>query len=414
VIGIADESRVTTGNENYNPQLDSSIPLRRENIGVMDSYSSYVEAFGPFGDRVWLNTAHQGPLPRVAIEAAKIALEQKTRPHLIRDEDFFEVPTQLRTVLGKLTGATPQDIILGNSTTYGLDLLANGMQWKRGDEVLLVDGDFPADVFPWLILRNQGVTVRFIEAPAEGIQPHVLASEISPRTRLFCTSWVNSFTGYAIDVNGIGQICRNNHVIFVLNASQGLGPRVLDIGATAVDAVTCCGFKWLCGPYATGFCWLTPELRESLTPRHAYWLAMQAGKPLDSMHDYSLRTDLGARAWDMFCTANFLNFVPWTAAIEYLLQAGPANIVAYDEQLVSQFLEGLDEDRFQLISPRARPQQSTLIVLRPRKAEDARAWHTRLFMAGFDVALREGNLRISPHLHNTSADILNLVKTLSA
>jgi len=128
---------------------------------------------------------------------------------------------------------------------------------------------------------------------------------------LFCTSWVNSFTGCTIDVVGIGQICRNNRVIFVLNAAQGLGARVLDVRASAVDAVTCRGFKWLCGPYATGFCWLVPTLRESLTPRHAYWLTMQAGKSLDNMRDYSLRTDLGARAWDVFCTANFFNFVPW-------------------------------------------------------------------------------------------------------
>ena len=81
-----------------------------------------------------------------------------------------------------------------------------------------------------------------------------------------------------------------------------------------MDAITCCGYKWLCGPYATGFCWLTPALRNSLITHHAYWLAMPAGKPLDKMRDYAPRTDLGARAWDIFCTANFFNFVPWTAA----------------------------------------------------------------------------------------------------
>jgi hypothetical protein len=73
---------------------------------------------------------------------------------LLRDEDFFEVPKRLRAALGKLIGAAPEDIILGNSTSYGLDLLANGTQWRRGDEALVVDGDFPADIFPWLILRN--------------------------------------------------------------------------------------------------------------------------------------------------------------------------------------------------------------------------------------------------------------------
>jgi len=107
---------------------------------------------------------------------------------------FFEVPRRLKAALGKLIGAAPEDIILGNSTSYGLDLLANGMQWRRGDEVLVVDGGFPADIFPWLILRNQGVTVRFLQARAGQVDRQQLALAISPQTRLFCTSWVNSFS----------------------------------------------------------------------------------------------------------------------------------------------------------------------------------------------------------------------------
>ena len=141
---------------------------------------------------------------------------------------------------------------------------------------------------------------------------------------------------------------------------------------------------------------------------------MQAGKPLDQMRDYTLRNDLGARAWDVFCTANFLNFVPWTAAIEYLLRAGPANIARYDEGLVTRFLQSLDEDRFEVISPRTGLPRSTLIVVRPRKGGDAGAWHERLSRAGFDVALREGNLRISAHLHNSHEDIANLVRALAS
>jgi cysteine desulfurase/selenocysteine lyase len=222
----------------------------------------------------------------------------------------------------------------------------------------------------------------------------------------------NSFNGCAIDLVGIGQVCRDNNVLFVLNAAQGLGARVLDLQASPMDAVTCCGFKWLCGPYATGFCWLTPALRESLMSRHAYWLAMQAGKPLDQMRDYSLRNDLGARAWDVFCTANFFNFVPWVAAIEYLLQAGPANIASYDERLIAQLLQDLNQDRFELISPPTGSQRSTLIVMRPRNGT-AGVWKERLSVAGFDIAVREGNLRISPHLHNSRQDIAKLVSVLS-
>lgn len=369
--------------------------------------------FGPFDGRAWLNTAHQGPLPRVAVTAAREAIERKAQPHRLEDDDFFQVPAGLRAALGRVIGAAPDDIILGNSTTYGLDLLANGIQWRGGDEVLLVKGDFPADVFPWLTLRDRGVTVRFIESSSAALDPAQLAQEISPKTRVFCTTWVNSFTGYAIDMDSIGRVCRENHVIFVLNGAQGLGARTLDVARSPVDAVTCCGYKWLCGPYATGFCWLTPALRESLSIRHGYWLTMQIGKPLDQMRDYSLREDLGARAWDVFCPANFLNFVPWTAALEYLLDAGVARIEEWDQQLIERIVHGLDEDRFELISPRSGAQRTTLVVIRPRSDRNAREWHQQLSRAGLDVAVREGNLRISPHLHNSVEDVERLVEVLA-
>jgi selenocysteine lyase/cysteine desulfurase len=347
------------------------------------------------------------------VEAARVALDKKIRPYLIRDDDFFQVPVRLRAALGRLIGANPDEIILGNSTTYGLDLLANGIRWQAGDEILLVDGDFPANVFPWSILTNRGVIARFIKVRAAQIEAQQLALEISSRTRLFCVSWVSTFNGYAIDVNAIAQVCKNNQVIFVLNASQALGARVLDVGTTPIDAVTCTGSKWLCGPYGTGFCWLAPALRDSLVLQHSYWLTMLAGRPLDKILDYSLRTDLGARAWDIFCTANLFNFMPWTASLEYMLQIGLGNIAAHDDRLVGCLLQGLDQDRFQVISPPNGPQRSAIVILQLKQQEDINAWSQRLTSEGLDVAFGENTIRISPHVHNTYHDITKMLRGLS-
>lgn len=374
---------------------------------------SYADDFGPFDGRIWLNSAHQGAIPRAAADAARMAVEEKCRPYLIRNEDFFMVPVRLRAALGKLISANPDEIILGNSATYGLDLLANGIRWKAGDEVLLVEGDYPANVYPWTILRDQGVTMRFISASAPAIQAQELARGISVRTRLFCASWVNPFTGGTIDPNAIGRTCREREVLFVLNASQALGARMLDLRASAIDALTCSGSKWLCGPYGTGFCWLTPMLRDSLVPRHAYWLAMIAGRPLGELRDYSPRTDLGARAWDVFCPANFFNFIPWTVSIEYLVAADPAIVAGYDDQLVSHLLESLDDQMFEVVSPLTAPQRSSVVVIRLKKAGDVSACFERLTAAGFDIAVGEGAIRVSPHLHNTFEDIDRFVRALS-
>jgi selenocysteine lyase/cysteine desulfurase len=224
---------------------------------------------------------------------------------------------------------------------------------------------------------------------------------------------VNSFTGHSLDVAAIGEVCRQAGVLFVLNASQALGAQVLNVKNLQVDAVTCCGYKWLCGPYGTGFCWLTPVLRESLMPLHAYWLSMQAGRPLDQMRDYTHGVHLGATNWDVFCTANFLNFRPWTASVAYIVQAHPEQVALYDQQLIDGFIKGLDRDRYELVSPESGSLRSTLVVIRPLGDIDSSQLLHRLAHAGIDVALREGNLRLSPHLHNTMADMNRVLDVLS-
>lgn len=370
--------------------------------------------FGPFDGRSWLNAAHQGPLPSVAAEAAREAVSWKVAPHRIADELFGEVPRHLKGLLGRLVGAPAEEVILGNSTSYGLHLLANGIPWRPGDEVLLVAGDFPANILPWLALEKCGVAVRLMEPEGAVPTPAELSSNLTEATRLFCASWVGSFTGHAADVRGLGEACREAGVTFVLNGSQAVGTRPLNVSEIPVDAVVSCGFKWLCGPYGTGFCWMEPELLESLEYNQAYWLAMQEGRNLGQMRDYELRDDLGARRYDVFCTANFLNFAPWAAALEYLLSFGIEEVAAYDDWLVSRLVGGLDPERYRLVSPRDGDARSTLVVVGHAQEGRSEDLHRALKEAGIDAALREGNLRFSPHLYNTAEEVDRALEVLEA
>jgi cysteine desulfurase / selenocysteine lyase len=368
--------------------------------------------FGGFDGRAWLNCAHQGPLPAVAVAAAERALADKAAPRRMDDEAFTEVPRRLKEALGRLVGVPADQVILGNSTTYGLQLLVQGIDWREGDEVLLVDGDFPATIVPWLPLAERGVRVRLLRPEGGVPEAGQLEAELTPATRLFCTSWVFSFAGRAVDLAALGRVCRRAGVVFAVNGSQGVGAAPLDLAAVAADALVSCGFKWLCGPYGTGFCWLRPELLASLTYRPAYWLGHTAQEDLGQETAYRLRDDLGAAAYDVFGTANFLVFRPWTASVEYLLELGLDRVAAWDQALVERFLAGLDPDRYRLVSPRAGPGRSTLVVLGHRQPDRTPGLCQRLAAAGIDVAFRRGQLRVSPHLYNTEADIDRALEVL--
>ena len=363
--------------------------------------------FGPFGGRTWINCAHQGPLPRMAAEEAREAIEWKVTPYELTTERFNGVPARLKQALGQLIGASADEIVLGNSASYGLHLLANGVSWRSGDEVLLVKGDFPADILPWLALEKRGVRVTYIEPEHHLPEPEELKASITTATRLFCTAWVHSFSGVAANIETLGEICEAQGVIFVVNASQALGARPLKVSEIAVDALIGVGFKWLCGPYGTGFCWMKPDLLKSLEYNNAYWLttltADDLGRGGSVVH---LPKDAStARTYDVFGTANFFNFKPWAASIEYLLEQGIERIAEYDQQLVSQLINGLNTKKYWLMSPSKGDARSTLVFITHSDSQRNGEIHARLKEEGVDVAFRKGKLRFSPHLYNTKEDI---------
>lgn len=159
------------------------------------------------------------------MDATTHAARLKAAPHRIADDGFAEVPGRLRTLLGQLVGGPPDQIVLGNSTSYGLHLIANGLPWSGGDEVLVIEGDYPATVLPWQRLAHGGVRIRSLRPAGEHLTADELASEIGPQTKVVAVTWVGSFTGRTLDLQSLGSVCRAAGTFLVVNASQALGAR---------------------------------------------------------------------------------------------------------------------------------------------------------------------------------------------
>ena len=367
-------------------------------------------------DRIWLNCAHQGPIPRVAADSLREAVELKLAPHRIADELFAEVPGRLKRAIGSIINAPADEIILGNSTSYGLHVLANGIRWRHGDEVLVLSGEFPATTLPWSVATHRGVKVRTMSARAEELDTDRLAKELRQDTRALCVSWVNSFTGYTLDIHSLGALCRERGVLFIVNASQAIGHRSFDASADPVDAVSCCGFKWLCGPYGTGFCWIRPELRATLVSTQRYWLGILAGSRLDlgSEDDFANRRASVESDFDVFCAASFFNTLPWIASLELMLRSGLANIAGHDAALAGRFRERLDMRHYRLLSPPSGPAASPILTISHRDEARNGAIHAQLTNEGIDCAIRANRIRISPHFYNSVADVDRVVNSLHA
>ena len=167
--------------------------------------NNYKKDFASFDDKIWLNAASEGPLPLVAAKALQEAAEWKSKPYLLDNQRFVSTQKELKESIGRLINVPHGDVILGNSASYGLHILVNGIPWQPGDEIILMQNDFPADILPWLVLEHKGVRVRQIKARHKVIQPDELAEHITDRTKLFCISHVHTFTGIVLAVEQFAE-----------------------------------------------------------------------------------------------------------------------------------------------------------------------------------------------------------------
>lgn len=372
----------------------------------------YRQDFSSFEERIWLNAASEGPLPLVSAEALQDAVQWKSKPYQLNIQKFISIQKGLKESIGQLVGVVPRDVILANSASYGLHILANGIAWQEGDEIILMQNDFPADILPWLALEQKGVTVHQIKAREKVLQPDELLENITENTRLFCISHVHTFTGVTLDIERFSEICKEKGVLFVLNLSQSVGTMPVDCSKFSVDAIVSAGYKWLCGPYGTGFCWIKPELRERLILNQAYWSAVLSETDLKSEDALVYKDIKTARKFDVFGTANFFNFVPFKAAIDYWLEVGLDKVRAYHDQLIDQLIAGLNVNQYDLISPKSGKERSSLVVLSHKDRDKNEQIFNRLVEKGIYAAFWKGDLRIAPHVYNTQEEIARVLEVL--
>ena len=369
--------------------------------------------FQRFGDHCWLNAASEGPLPKISAKALKEAIDWKSKPYLL-DNKFSSVCIELKQSIGNLIHAQARDIVLGNSASYGIHLLANGIKWNKGDEILVMQNDFPTDILPWLALEKQGVKVIQIKPKDKVLTAEELLENITARTKLFCITHVHTFSGYTLAVSEFSKICKKHNIIYVLNISQSAGNIPIDVVSLGADAVVCAGYKWLLGPYGTGFCWMTPQLLESLELNSAYWIASLSNVQLQSEDVLELKSIKGTRKFDVFGTANFFNFVPFKASIDYLLSLGIKEICNYNQNLINVFCDNLDLKKFKFISPVSGSARSALVVISHLNSNKNQSVFELLNKKHIHTAFWKGNIRISPHVYNSDKEILQVCKVLNS
>jgi cysteine desulfurase/selenocysteine lyase len=368
----------------------------------------------PIDDATYLNFAAHAAIPRVALNAVRLSAEAKMRPHIVDDQTFFSVAASLRQTLATLIGASPDEVALTSGAGAGLAAIAYALKWSDGDEVICSRGEFPVQYATWKPMEaREGIKVQIAVPQGQFVQSDDLVAALTPRTRVVSVSHVRFDDGSMLDVSSLAAACKRNGTLLVLDVSQSCGAVPMNVRTLGADFIVCAGYKYLLSPWGTGFLWMRKENLDSLRPGPYNWLS-QGVESFAHLNYVDPEPAPTLSRWDSAEAASIYNFnlTVMEASAKFVLEAGPSLIRDHNQALIDYFFERLPEG-YRLASPRQASQRGVFGCIEARSRGDTEFLYQMLREERFVVALREGKIRVAPHLLNSTQDIDRLLVAMA-
>jgi selenocysteine lyase/cysteine desulfurase len=357
---------------------------------------------------LYLDHAAVCPLPQPVADAMRQRIGDQEQTGHEQYEQWQTNILSCRHLGSQLLGCEPDDMTLIKSTSEGLSLIAEGLGLGEGDEVLLGEEEFAANVAPWLNLIRNGVRVVRYPQPDGRVDPEVVMAHLSPATRLLAVSWVAFHTGWIAPLAQLGRICRDRHTLLVVDAIQGLGVLPMSMRSLMVDAVVADSHKWLLGPEGVGVMATTPELRALLHPVLVGWRNARLARADYFLDQLELREDgrkfeAGAR--------NDIGIAGMASALDMMCTIGHDHIQSRVEMLARQLTRILLAHGWDVYSPGSGQPIAGIVAARHPNVTSVEV-RRRLLERRVICSVRQGYIRFSPHFYVTKGELEALDKIL--
>ena len=344
----------------------------------------------------YLNHAAIGPWPRRTAQVVASFAQQSMLEGGTRYPDWLVVEQRLRERLARLINAAdPDDIALVKNTSEGLSIVSQGLDWRDGDEVVGLHGDFCSNEMVWQALADRGVRYSAVDALATDDPEAALIAALGERTRLLALSTVHFATGYRFDVTRVVEACHMRGVLVSLDAIQSLGAVKFDLQSTPADFVVAGGHKWLLSPEGLGFLYCRPALRELLTLHQFGWAMRDRPYEFESS---GWRPALSARRFESG-TPNMTGIHALDASLSLFEDVG----LAYVEKRVVENIAYLDErlrgiDGVEIATPAGSPHRAGILTYRHTRIP-GQTLHASLMAKRVICSPRAGGIRLAPHFY---------------
>ena len=360
-------------------------------------------------DITFLNNASHGPLPITVRKAYDNYLDSWQRTEHDHDVESFRVIERLRGKLAKMIGALPNRIGLSTNSSFGMSLIASGYPWKKGDNVVLSQGEFPANVYPWVSLKRIGVDVKFASTVNGYFDEDSLLMLADNGTRVISVSWVQFSNGFRADLARLSEFCRSRDILFCVDGMQGMGVIPIDVSQYNIDLFTSGCAKWMLGPCGTGFFYMSEKAEELLRPISIGWLSIDWHDDFTDLTRYDLPERKGPGKYE-FGTYPYQDIRALNASVDLHLMFDRNSVWEYIKSLTGILIDKVESDtRLELRSSVEDGRRSGIVSFR---AEETRQLYDYLRNNRYIVSFREGNIRVSPHFYNTTDEIQSFIAAL--
>ncbi|MGH9872140.1 MAG: aminotransferase class V-fold PLP-dependent enzyme [Pyrinomonadaceae bacterium] len=358
---------------------------------------------------IYLNHAAVSAPPTPTINAIKSQLADVSENGSVNFRKWLAVRESARQLLAGMLGARPEQVAFMRNTSDGLSTVANGLEWRAGDNLVTFRREFPSNLYPWLRLRDAlGVEVRVCEERDGRVDVDELIRLVDARTRIIAISQIQYASGFRVNLERIGRVARAHDALLVVDVIQALGVIPVDVQAELVDVAAGACHKWLLTPEGVGFLYLSTRARERIQPTLVGWTSVP--NP-DDYGNYEQGWNEGTLAWETG-TGPVALVHGLEASLKLLNEVGVARIQAHLESLTDHLCEQLRNTAYEVVSSRRTGEKSQIVCIRNSAGLSSMDVYAHLKKKNIITAPRGDRLRISPHFYNTLEEMDELVKAL--
>jgi len=357
---------------------------------------------------IFFDHARVAPLPKRVKQVVTAFIDDATRFGTAHYENWVLELERTRKKFAELINANRDEIAFVKNTSEGISIVANGFDWQLGDNVVIPNIEFPANVYPWWNLKQRGVETRMVKSVGGRVLFDELVKQVDNKTRILSISSVECNSGFRSDLNRLGTFCKEKGILFFVDAIQSLGVLPLDVKKDHIDFLSADGHKWMLSVEGLGGFYISKNVVDRIRPTTMGWGNVVNA---ENFMDYNFTLQKDAKKFEEG-TPNTISIHAFGAALGLLLETGIDNIEKRVISLGNYIIAKLNQRNIKIYSSTLLNERSGNISFVLDK--DVSKLDSFMLENKVKLTVRDGLVRFSPHFYNNEDEVLQVFDILDS